>query len=329
MQYRQLGNSELEVPVIAFGAWAIGGWMWGGTDDEDAIRALHVAIDHGITAVDTAAIYGMGHSEQVVGKALSGRRDKVVLATKCGLRWNLEEGELAFESSDNEGNPVKIYKNLKPDSIQYECEESLKRLNTDYIDLYQCHWPDATTDLDDTMDALLKLKEAGKIRAIGVSNFSVDMMKKCMAKGELASDQPKYNALDRGIEEGVLPFCHENGIGVLAYSPIAQGLLTGKVTMDREFAEGDHRRNSPLFSRENRRKILDMLETVKPAADRHDATLAQLFLAWTVAQPGLTAALAGARNEKQAQENAAAGDITLTADECRFIREQVEAVDLS
>lgn len=326
MQYRKLGQSDIEVPVVSFGAWAIGGWMWGGTDDRDAVRAIHAAIDCGITCIDTAPAYGMGHSEKVVGEAIRGCRDKVAVATKCGLRWNLAEGEKYFPTETPEGEKVTMYKNLKPDSIRHECEQSLRRLRVDCIDLYQCHWPDSTTDLDDTMAALLALRQEGKIRAIGVSNFTVEQMEKCLASGRIESDQPKYNALDRDIEAEVLPFCIEHEVGVLAYSPIAQGLLTGKVTLDREFPPGDLRRDSPKFSMANRAKVLDMLEEVRPIADGYGATLAQFFTAWLVAQPGVTTALVGARTALQAEENAKAGELSLSAEDVRLVRELVEAL---
>ncbi len=329
MRYRPLGKTDLQLPVVSFGAWAIGGWMWGGSDDDDAVRALHAAIDNGISCIDTAPIYGMGRSEMVVGKAIADRREQVVLASKCGMRWDLEEGERFFETTDNEGRPRSIYKNLKPHSIRKECEDSLRRLRVDYIDLYQCHWPDKTTPIADTMQALLELKQEGKIRAFGVSNFTVDMIKECLQYGRIESDQPRYSALDRTIESEILPFCHENSISVLAYSPLEQGLLTGKVAPDRVFNEGDQRRNKPLFAKENRIKILNMLGALRTIADAHDATFGQLFLAWLAAQPGMTTALAGARTEAQAVENAAAGDVILTEVEIVEIRNAVEALDLS
>ena len=328
MQYRQLGKSELKLPVVCFGAWAIGGWMWGGTDDDAAVRAIHAAVDNGITCIDTAPAYGMGHSEAVVGKAIADRRDRVILATKCGLRWDVTDGQFYFDTVDNSNAPKKFYKNLRPDSVRLECENSLRRLKTDYIDLYQCHWPDPTTSIEDTMGELLALQREGKIRAIGVSNFTVEMMQECLSCGRIESDQPRYSALDRKIEDSILPFCRENQIGVLAYSPIEQGMLSGKVGPDREFNEGDQRRNKPLFSRENRVKVLEMLESLRPIGEAHNATFSQLFIAWTVSQPGLTAALVGARNEAQVIENAAAGDIVLSETETSTIRDAVESLQL-
>ena len=324
MQYRKLGNSDLNVPVISFGAWAAGGWMWGGPDDDNAIRAMELAIDLGITCIDTAPAYGMGHSETLVGRAIAGKRDRVVVATKCGLRWDCADGERFFDTRDNDGVPRTMYKNLRPESIRHECEQSLRRMRLECIDLYQCHWPDSTTPIDDTMGALLDLRQQGKIRAIGVSNFTADMMRQCLNTTDIASDQPPYSALVRGAETEVLPFCREHGIGVLAYSPLAQGLLTGKVPVDRVFPEGDLRRTKPLFTRENREKAVAMLDQVRPIAEARNATLGQVFLAWTVAQPGMTSALAGARNEAQVRENAGAGDITLADDEIATIRALVE-----
>ncbi len=326
MKYRRLGNSDLNLPVVSLGTWAIGGWRWGGTDDAAAIRAIQRAVDVGMTCIDTAAVYGQGHSETVVGKAIAGRRDDVIVATKCGLRWDCEDGEFAMDSVDNLGRPIKIYRNLRPESIRYEVDQSLKRLGIDTIDLYQCHWPDSTTPLDETMGAMVEIQQAGKIRYIGVSNFTPDMVRQCMAVANVVSVQPKYNALDRDIEEELLPFCREHGIGVLTYSSIGQGLLSGKVTMDREFPETDLRSNRVWFKPENRKRVLDMLQRIQPIADAHGATLAQVAIAWVVAQPGVTTALVGARNEHQAEENAKAGDLELTDDELQAIRTAVEEV---
>ena len=328
MELRAVGQSDVKVSSIMFGAWAIGGWMWGGTDDEEAIRGIHAALDNGITTIDTAPIYGMGHSEEVAGKAIKGRRGGVVIATKCGMRWDRAGGEFYFDTEVPGIGRRKVYRNLRPDSIREECDASLRRLGVDVIDIYQCHWPDSTTPIAETMGALLDLQRAGKVRAIGVSNFSPEQMAECLRHGRIDSDQPKYNALERGIETDVLPCCRENNLSVFAYSPIAQGLLTGKVTVDRQFPEGDVRRNKPLFSTANRKRVLDMLERLRPVADAHSASFAQLFLAWTVAQPGLTAAIAGARNARQGAENARAGAIQLAEDELRRIRDAVEGLDL-
>lgn len=324
MEYRVLGKSDLNVPVVSFGAWAIGGWMWGGTDDTAAVCAIQRGIDEGITLIDTAPTYGMGHSERIVGQAIRGRRDEVLIATKCGIRWDLKGEHEGMKTVTNEGKEVTLVRNLTPESIFYEVDQSLQRLGIDQIDLYQCHWPDPKTPVAETMDALLDIQKQGKVRAIGVSNFSVAMMEDCLKKGYIASDQPKYNALEREIEVDILPFCAEQQIGVLAYSPIAQGLMTGKVTPERIFEEGDARADKPWFTVENRKRILAMLDKIKPIAQAHDATLAQVATRWVVDQPGVTTAIVGARTEDQVVENAQAGSIALGPDELAVIRAAVE-----
>lgn len=243
------------------------------------------------------------------------------------MRWDTEQGEFFFDTVDRNGESLKVYKNLRPESIRKECENSLRRLKVDVIDLYQCHWPDKTTPLDYTMDALLALQKEGKIRHIGVSNFTVEMMRTCLKKGKIESNQPKYNALEREIEAEILPFCRENNISVLAYSPIAQGLLTGKVTLDREFPYGDLRRDKTMFSPVNRRRVLNMLERVKPIAEKYEITLGQLFIAWTVHQPGITTALVGARDELQIEENAKAGAVILDEKDIHAIRTALEEME--
>jgi len=326
MELRQLGKSDLKVTPVVFGAWAIGGWFWGGTDDAEAVTAIRAAVDAGINTIDTAPMYGFGHSEEIVGKALKGIRDKVIVATKCGLRWNRTDGDFHFVAQDEQNRSHRIYKVLKPDSIIEECELSLKRLNVDVIDLYQCHWPDTTTPIADTMGALMKLKEQGKIRAIGVSNFTPAMMRECLTAAPLASDQPKYSLLAREIEADVLPFCRENGIGVIVYSPLAQGLLTGKVTMDRQFAPGDLRVNTPWFQPQNRQRVLDALGRIRPIADAHRATLGQVAINWVINTPGVTSAIVGARNAAQVRENVHAAEFRLSEEEQSFIRSTFESL---
>jgi aryl-alcohol dehydrogenase-like predicted oxidoreductase len=326
MEYRFLGKTDLKVPVVSFGAWAIGGWLWGGGDDKAAVAALRKGIDLGITCIDTAPGYGMGHSERLVGQAIKGRRGDVIVATKCGLRWDLEEGVAFFPTATPEGKKCTIYRNLRPHSIRHECDQSLERLGVDAINLYQCHWTDPSSSLDDTMDTLLDLQKQGKIRAIGVSNFTIEEIGQCMKKGVIASDQPKYNPLERAIEADVLPFCADNDVGVLAYSPLAQGLMTGKVTAAREFKGDDIRQHHPWYTPDNRRRVLDMLEKIKPIADGHNATLGQVAINWVVSQRGITSALVGARNDKQVAENAGAANFKLTADEVATIRSLVEGL---
>jgi aryl-alcohol dehydrogenase-like predicted oxidoreductase len=316
MQTRPLGQSGIQASVVGFGAWAIGGWMWGGADERAAIAAIHRAIDLGMNLIDTAPMYNYGYSEELIGRAIKDRRDKVVLATKCGLIWYREEGQFFFHADERGITPgpsrYKVYRCLKPHSIREEIEQSLRRLQTDYIDLYQTHWPDGSTPVEETMACLLKLKEEGKIRAIGTSNITVELLEGYRRLGPVDSTQEKFSMLDPDIvEAGLAEYCRGNGIAILAYSPLAQGLLTGKVPPDRQFAEGDQRRTKPRFSRENRLKVQALLEELKPFAERYHLTLTQLVIAWTVAQPGITHALCGARTPEQVEENARGGEVTL------------------
>jgi len=326
MKMRPLGLSGIDASVVGFGAWAIGGWLWGGTSESDAICAIHAALDAGINLVDTAPIYGFGVSEEIIGKALKDRRDRAVIATKCGMVIDTKLGQPKFRStalslSEHGHLDVRIYNH--PDSIREEVERSLARLQTDRIDLYQTHWQDTTTPIEDTMDALLALKKAGKIRAIGVCNATVDQMRQYASRGELDSDQEMYSMLDRRPEAEQLPYCREHRIAVLAYSPLAMGLLTGKMGPDREFAAGDIRGKRPRFSPENRTKVASMLNEIQPIAQRHKLTLTQLVIAWTASQPGLTHVLCGARTPEQANENAVAGSVELPAADSQAVSEVV------
>jgi aryl-alcohol dehydrogenase-like predicted oxidoreductase len=327
MQYRPLGQSGIEASVVALGTWVMGGWMWGGTRDEDSISAIHAALDHGINLIDTAPIYGFGASENLVGQAIKDRREKVVLATKCGMVGNTTRGQFKFTTSARAIDPnglIDIYQYNHPDSIRGEIERSLNRLQTDYIDLYQTHWQEYDTPIEDTMACLLKLKDEGKIRAIGVCNAPVDDMERYRSVGPLDSDQEKYSMLDRDLEAEQLPYCEKNNIAVLAYSPLALGLLTGKIGPEREFPDGDLRRNNPRFSVENRKRIQQMLGQFEPIAQQHGVSLAQLVIAWTFHQPGLTHALCGARHAKQAEENAVAGTVQLSDDELKQMQQAVD-----
>ena len=323
MRYRLLGQSGIEASVVAFGAFTVGGWRWGGADERDSIEAIRGALDVGINLIDTAPVYGLGRSEEIVGKAIQGRRDEVVLATKCGLVWHTDAGAHFF---DEWGKPIHRY--LGAESIRYELEQSLRRLRTDVIDLYQTHWQDETTPIEETMAVLLDLKREGKIRAIGVSNATIEQMDEYRFIGPVDSDQEKYSMLDREMDLKQLPCCAGNNIAVLAFSPLAQGLLAGKVAVDREFPEDDFRSQELRFSVENRRKVLAFLEEVRPIADAHDATFAQLAIAWTLARPGLTHALVGARNPQQARENVAAADIVLGDGELATIDAALASVDV-
>jgi aryl-alcohol dehydrogenase-like predicted oxidoreductase len=330
---RKLGNSDLELPAIVFGAWAIGGWNWGGSDDAAAVRAIGAGIDAGMNAIDTAPVYGFGHSEEVVGRAIAGRRDEVLLLTKVGLRWDDPRGEFYFKTEDQQGRVREVWRNSRPDSVAREVELSLARLRTDRIDLVQVHWHDPTTPLGETMGALARLVQQGKVRAIGVSNFTPELLEEAqlaLRPLPLASNQPKYSLVAREVEARILPFCRERGIGVVVYSPLEQGLLTGKVPATRAFAKNDGRHKRPTFTQENRARVNALLEQeLQPIARRHQATIAQVVLAWTVAQPGVTSAIAGARTSEQARENAGAGSLALSPGELAGIRLAFERVTLS
>ncbi len=320
MLTREIGASGIEASVIGLGTWAIGGWMWGGTDEAKSIAAIQASVDAGVSLIDTAPAYGQGVAEDIVGKALKGRRDKVVLATKCGLVWHTQKGNHFF---DYDGKPVHRY--LGKDAIIYEVEQSLTRLGTDYIDHYITHWQDPTTPIAETMEALETLKQQGKIRSIGASNTSVDEVKAYLAAGQLDAVQEEYSMVKRDIEGTLLPVCRENGVSVLSYSSLALGLLSGKIGPDREFTGDDQRKDNPRFSMANRQKVANLMQTIAPIAEAHGATLAQTVIAWTVQQPGITFSLCGARDAAQAVENAKAGQLRLTDGEIAEIDAQARA----
>ncbi|MFC1222384.1 aldo/keto reductase [Pedobacter sp. BG31] len=325
MEYRKIGNSDLELSVITFGAWAAGGWMWGSTDRNDAINAIKASYDLGVTSIDTAPIYGQGDSEEIVGDAIKGiSRDKLQVVTKFGMRWDLTKGDFGFKSKNNDGAAIDIYKYAGKESVIYECEQSLKRLGTDYIDLYQIHWPDSTTPISETFEAVSRLIEQGKVRYAGVCNYDVAQLKEADQTLEIISNQIPFSMVNRGVEAETVPYCIENNKSVLAYSPMERGLLTGKMTADYKFEEGDHRQGNKFFSPESIEKTNAFLAKIKPLADEKNATLSQLVLRWTIERLGITIALVGARNEKQAVQNAKAVNVKLNAEEIRFINTELE-----
>lgn len=329
MEYRKLGETDLQVSAITFGAWAAGGWMWGGNDDQQAIDAMKAAYEMGITSIDTAPIYGQGKSEELVGQAIKDLpRDKVQILTKYGMRWDLNKGTFGFKSKDNEGNDLDVYKYAAKESIIKECEDSLKRLGTDYIDLYQIHWPDESTLIAETMEAILRLQEQGKIREAGVSNYSAAQMQEAEKTIKLASNQVPFSMVNRGIETELVPYCLQNNKSILAYSPMERGLLTGKMKAGQQFGEGDHRAGLKNFKDENIKRVNDFLNKIKPLADEKNATLGQLVIRWTIEQPGITVALVGARNAEQATQNAKAIEAKLSADEISFITNELNKLEL-
>ena len=325
MQYRTLGKTNISASAVALGTWAIGGgpW-WGDSDDNQSVKAIQAAIDAGVTLIDTAPAYGFGHSEEIVGKAIKGRRDKLILSTKCGLWWKDDRGTSFFEMGDKH-----VKRCLLPATIVEEVEISLRRLGTDYIDLYHTHWPSEDPDkypIEDTMQCLMKLKEEGKIRAIAASNVDLEHIKQYQAAGVLDAIQPRYSMLDREIETEILPYCLANDISTLDYSPLEQGLLTGKIGMDQTFAEGVYRNQIPWYAPQNREKVLNMLEGWSDLLAKYNCSLSQLVIAWTVAQEGITFVLCGARKEAHVSDNVRAADLELEAADLSRIRQDAEAL---
>ncbi|MGE0280740.1 MAG: aldo/keto reductase [Rhizobiaceae bacterium] len=315
---RRMGGSEVQASAIGLGTWAMGGWMWGGSDDAQSIAAIRASIDNGVTLIDTAPGYGLGLAEELVGKAVKGRRREVAIATKCGLNWHHGKGNHFFEELGKQ-----VHRYLGRDGILHEIDESLRRLDTDYIDLYITHWQDPTTPVEETMSTLLDLKKQGKIRAIGVSNVTPDDLKAYLGVGPVDAIQERYSMLDREIETTLLPICKENNVSTLSYSSLALGLLSGKISAEREFKGDDLRKDNPRFSRANRERIAAFAQEVAPLAKEKGASIAQLVIAWTVSQPAITYALCGARDAVQAGENAKAGTIELDSRELRQIDDAI------
>jgi aryl-alcohol dehydrogenase-like predicted oxidoreductase len=329
MKLRKLGNSEVEITSLAFGAWAIGGWLWGGAEEKAALQAIRTSVDLGMTTIDTAPAYGFGRSEKLVGKALEGvSRGQYQILTKYGLDWTSQVGEFYFDTADSEGNPLKMYKNAKKERVIKECEDSLKRLNTDYIDLLQIHWPDTTTPIAETMEAVSRLIEQGKVRAAGVCNYSTEQVEEALKTLRIVSNQVPYSMVRRDIEKDLIPQALEKGMGILPYSPLQRGLLTGKITPDYHFQDGDNRPETRYFSQANILRVNALLDKIKPLADAHNATLSQVVINWTARQPAICSVLVGARDEKQVSENASALDFTLSDSELEYIRKAVEETEL-
>ncbi|UWX58952.1 aldo/keto reductase [Chryseobacterium oranimense] len=320
MEYRKLGNTELELSAITHGAFAIGGNMWGGNEKQDSINSIHASLDHGVTSIDTAPFYGFGLSEEMIGEAIKGKdRTKIQLLTKFGLVWdgsNNGKGEFFFDAED-EGKTVPVYKYASKANVIKEVEESLKRLGTDYIDLLQLHWPDSTTPICETMEAMELLIQQGKILAAGVSNYTVSQMQEANRTLHLASNQVSYSMLNRAIEDELVPYSLKNNSGIIVYSPMERGLLTGKYFKEDKLKDNDHRNG--YFSQFDLNKVKTFLEKIEPVAKEKNASLSQLVLRWTSMQPAITVVLAGARNARQAIENAQAMAIELSQDELSFI----------
>lgn len=313
---RKLGNSDLELTPIGFGAWAIGGgdWQfaWGPQDDGDSIAAIHRALDLGINWIDTAAVYGLGHSEEVVAQALKGMAQKPYVFTKCSLRWRQERA---------------IYNSLKADSVAEELEASLRRLQVETIDLYQVHWPNPDPEIEEGWEALEKLRRQGKIRWIGVSNFNVEQMKRAEKIAPITSLQPPYSMLRRGIEAEILPYTQEHGIGVINYSPMLSGLLTGKMTAERvaNMPADDWRRRAPEFNEPRLSRNLRLVALLREIGDSHGVTPGVVAVAWTLHHPAVTAAIVGGRSARQVEETAPALEFRLDQDEYQRINAFLDA----
>lgn len=290
MQTRQLGNSDLQITPLGIGAWAMGGagwaFSWSDQDDNQSISAIHAALDAGMNWIDTAAVYGLGHSEEVVAKALAGRSNKPYVFTKCARTWDENR---------------QIVKSLKADSIRRECEDSLRRLDVDVIDLYQMHWPEPDEDVEEGWTTMVKLKEEGKVRWIGVSNFNAEQLCRAQKIAPITSLQPPYSLIRREVEAEALPFCAVHNVGVIAYSPMGSGLLTGAMTRERvaTLPEDDWRRRSPQFQEPLLARNLKIAEKLKEIAARHGRTAGEAALAWVLHNRVVTGAIVGVRNAEQ------------------------------
>ena len=318
MQTRKLGYSDLNLTTVGLGTWAIGGewqWGWGPQDDEESIAAIQRALDLGINWIDTAPAYGVGHSEEIVGKAIAGRRDQITIATKCGMVWD-------------EGSTT-VYRSLKAASVRREVEDSLRRLNVDGIDLYQIHWPIPDEDIEEAWGAIADMIGEGKVRYAGASNFSVAQLKRVQAIHPVASLQPPYSMLRRDVEQELLPYCAANDIGVVAYSPMQAGLLTGKFSKARvsNLPDGDWRKQNSIFREPQLSVNLALVEKLRPIAERNGRTPAQLAIAWVLRRSELTAAIVGARRPSQIEGTAPAGDWTLSQEDIAEIDALLEERD--
>lgn len=306
METRKLGNSDMHITPVGFGAWALGGggWQfgWGSQDDNDSIAAIHRSLELGVNWIDTAAVYGLGHSEEVVARAVRDwKGPRPYIFTKCGMRW------------DENGRITKVH---KAESIRQECEDSLRRLQVDVIDLYQIHWPpeDNGPTLEESWRTMAALQKEGKVRWIGVSNYDVPQLERCEKIAPVTSLQPPYSLIRRQIEKEILPYCERRGIGVIVYSPMASGLLTGAMTRERiaQLPEDDWRRNSPEFREPKLSKNLELVERLRKVAARYKTVPGAIAIAWTLRLRAVTGAIVGARNPKQAEEVMRAGEIKLT-----------------
>ena len=312
----QLGNSDLHLTPIGYGAWAIGGgnweFAWGSQDDEESVKTIERAIDSGLNWIDTAAIYGLGHSEEIVAKALKNIHTKPYVFTKCSMRWQDDR---------------QIYRSLKANSVREELENSLRRLNIDVIDLYQIHWPNPEDEIEEGWETLARLQQEGKVRYIGVSNFNVEQMKRTQKIAPITSLQPPYSLLNRNIEPEILPFCRENNIGVINYSPMVSGLLTGKMTAERiaQMPADDWRKRSPNFNEPKLSRNLKLVELLREIGNAHGVEPGVIAISWTLRHPAITAAIVGARRPDQVDGVLPAATLRLTDEEAGRIESFLSA----
>ncbi|WP_273566344.1 aldo/keto reductase [Maribacter halichondriae] len=296
MNYRKIPNTDLDVSTVALGTWAMGNDFWGDIDDQESIDAIQASIDAGINFIDTAPAYGAGHAEKVVAKAIEGKRDKIIIATKTGVIRTKTE----------------FIRDLSPANIQKDMEESLRRLKTDFIDLYYIHWPDTNTPLEDSVNTLIKLKAQGKFRHLAVSNFTTELMEQIQGMTDIVCLQPNYSMVNRKIEEQIVPYCEENELGLVTYGTLAGSLLTGKHRELPDFAENDNRGRFYNYYRQDIwPQLQGLLSLMDSIAEIHSCTLAQVAIAWASQQNGITSVLVGAKNAKQANANAQASEVAL------------------
>jgi aryl-alcohol dehydrogenase-like predicted oxidoreductase len=306
MQTHEFGNTDMETTPIGFGSWAIGGpgWVagWGPQDDEESVGAIKRALELGVNWIDTAAVYGLGHSEEVVARALKGVSERPYVFTKCSMIWD-DNGEVGHS--------------LKSGSVKRECEDSLKRLQTDVIDLYQIHWPNPDEEIEEGWSAMAELKAEGKVRYIGVSNFDVDQMKRAQEIAPIDSLQPPYSMISREVEDEILPYCREQNIAVIVYAPMKSGLLTGKMTRERaeNLPEDDWRSRSSEFQEPRLSRNLELVELLTDIGSRHDCSPGEVAIAWTLRLPAVTGAIVGGRSPEQVDGIVGAADLKLTDDE--------------
>ena len=314
METRRLGNTDMNITRIGFGSWAVGGggweYGWGEQDDRESVEAIERALDLGMNWIDTAAAYGLGHSEEIVAKAVRGSSNRPYIFTKCSLVWD-------------DPKSGKIINRLKADSIRKEAEDSLRRLKVDVIDLYQIHWPNPDVDVEEGWTTLAELQREGKVRAIGVSNFNVEQMQRAQAIAPIASLQPPYSLLNREIEDEILPFCQQNNIGVIVYSPMASGMLTGAMTRERvaNFPDNDWRKRDAMFQEPQLSQNLALADLLKEIGSRHGRSAGEVAIAWTLAHPAVTGAIVGARNGNQMEGIIGGGELVLSESELSEIAE--------